>query len=133
MNIKKTIVVSFVLFVTMCMVAHSVVAHHHNETTHSVVAHNECHEHDCEHETDSNNDCCTIENCLLSDFFTFTHSYKCTKHTSLSFNSFYIPVNYHLPKLTDYAGFDFREKPYVLHFYSAFIAQFNGLRAPPTC
>ena len=133
MRMQKTITAIFLLFVTISMVAHSSIAHHHDgEISHAIVENTENHEHDhnCEHETQRAANCCTIENCLLSDFFR-TVSYKFTKH---NFGGFILSFsNYCLPKITNCLKIDFGETPYVPLFYSEFVAQSIGLRAPPAC
>lgn len=145
MNIRKTIIYTFLLFVTFCMVAHpSIVHHHHGENVHSIVEnagqHNhDCTQHaypnhDCEHETQDAGNCCSFNNCLLGDFFIFTHSYKCTKHgTHNCDEANHIVLQYNVPEINDSAELYCEKPPYILHFYSEFIAQFNGLRAPPIC
>jgi hypothetical protein len=75
-----------------------------------------------------------LNNCSLGDFFTFTHSYKCVKHgfdNSDSYN--YMVLRYTIPHITDFAGFYCEAPPYRVYLYSEYIAQFNGLRAPPVC
>ncbi|MCL2329576.1 MAG: hypothetical protein FWC39_13835 [Bacteroidetes bacterium] len=142
MSIKKTITATFLLFVTVCMVAHSAVVHHHSGNSHSITEHHEldCEEqhshenHDCEHEKHNNITCCTIDNCLLNDFYTFARSYKITKHHSHNCTvCCFMISNYYLPQTYYYTEFDFGEIPFVPIFYSEFVARSIGLRAPPVC
>ena len=142
MNVKKTISVSFLLFVNIILLAHSAVCHHHdydNQTLVVVCSTNQ--EHNCAqhtnnqtcHDTKNAHTCC-VENCHLNDFFTPTNTVRFSKPI---FNTIDIIIH-NIPacqtiQITDLAGLPFRQKPYIPLFYTDFVAQSIGLRAPPVC
>jgi len=141
MDIKRTISVSFLLFANMVILAHSVVFHHHDCQLFAVICaenHN-CNENakqknHCDHENHAKNSCCVFENCLLSKPFTKADDFKLTKPIINNFDIFFIytPANQTII-ITDLTGLPFRQRPYLLLFYSDFISQPIGLRAPPAC
>ena len=141
MSVKKTISVSFLLFVNIIMLTHSAVCHHDDQTIVAVCSANQ--EHDCAqhsehsnncHDTEDSHTCCVIKNCLLSDFFTQTNTVRFSKPI---FNTIDIIINdipaYQTIQITDLAGLPFQQKPYIPLFYTDFVAQSIGLRAPPAC
>ena len=86
MSLKKTVSISFLLFVNMVVLAHSVIFHHH-ESQQPAVFCNENQEHYCDEDTgrhecpgtENAHKCCTIENCFLDNPFTKADVLKLTK------------------------------------------------------
>ena len=143
LSVKKVISLSFLLFANAIILVHSVVFHHHDSQQFAVICaenqKHDCNEHTkqkkhCDHENHSKNSCCVIENCLLSNLFTKTDRFKLTKPIVSNFDIIInnIPV-YKTVQITDLAGLPFRQNPFVPLFYSEFISQSIGLRAPPVC
>ena len=139
---KKTISLSFLLLANMIILAHSVVFHHHDSRLHIVLCDaNQVHECDRRSEQHNNcpaskdkNKCCAIENCLLSVFITKDDGFKQTEPVV---NNLDIILNAILAcqtiNITDLSGLPFWQKPYLPLFYSTFVSQSSGLRAPPAC
>ena len=146
MSIKKAISLSFLLLANTIILAHAIVAHHHNgifvvlEATH--------HEHDCNayHPDDAqpvhscNDPFChgDIDNCTLSMFYTSIGDDRPVIRTcDFDFNvlpCFLILISgYSIPQIFDDIGLPFRQKPYLLFCNTEHISQSPGLRAPPVC
>ena len=141
MNIKKVISLSFLLLANISMLAHAVAFHHHDRQLPAVIC-TENQKHHCDENTEPHNcpdtehsgKCCTIENCLLSSPFTKADGFELTKSIANNFDIIInnIPV-YQTVQIINLVGLPFRQNPYVPLFYSEFIAQSIGLRAPPAC
>jgi len=142
MSIKKAISLSFLLLANVVMLAHLVVFHHHDNqiTATSCAAYQEhyCSEnteqHHC-HDTKNTGKCCVNENCPLSTPFTKADDFKQIKPVFNNFDFIIINIfpTYQITQITDLVGLPFRQKPYLPLFYSEFISQSMGLRAPPAC
>jgi hypothetical protein len=106
---------------------------HHHDSQISVVLCAENQEHHC-HDTENTNNCCAIENCFLNNLFTKADDFKIIKPI---LNNFDIITNdfpvYLISQITDLNGLPFRQKPYIFLFYTDFVSQSAGLRAPPVC
>ena len=159
MKVKKAISLSFLLFANVAILVHIVLFHHHNSPlSASYCIANQTHhctentKHHCAEDADrykkypdnesthnypdnkSANNCCTIENCLLSAFFTKIDGFKLTKPVVNNHDIFFYDIpTFQTLHINDLAGLLFRQKPYLLLFYSAFVSQSPGLRAPPVC
>ena len=140
MTAKKIVSLSFLLLANVVILVHSVVFHHHDHLTPVVlcVISQEHHcdgttEHHC-HDTENTNKCCIIENCSLNAPFTKANSCKLIKPVFNNFDFIInnIPAN-QITQIADLKGLPFRQKPYLPLFYSEFISQSMGLRAPPDC
>jgi hypothetical protein len=146
MGIKRVISLSAHLFVSMVLLAHLFVCHHHdhdhdNQTLVAACATNQ--EHDCNHDTEQHKDCpdandvhkcCVVDNCILNDLFAPTNIVKLPKKFFNSFDFFTSNISDNQTiQVADLSGLPFRQKPFIPLFYTEFISQSIGLRAPPIC
>ncbi len=146
MTIKKAISVSLLLFVNMLMLAHIVIPHHHHEEAETVClfdthckdskeAHNhECHDtHNHDHEGNpTENKCCIDKVYTRAD----NNARTCSVHKNCNcWQTLYtlIPNNFNAQDFVDDTVIHFRQKPHLPLFYTDFVAQSIGLRAPPAC
>ena len=142
-SIKKVIASSFLFLATTIMLAHAIIPHHHHNglifTT--ITAH---HDHDCNsHDAQSEDDSCDyplcsdgIENCELATFFARNDSERRTVQLSdfafdLFSSDFILFTNDHIPPLNNDIGLSFRQNPFLPSYYSEYVSQSHGLRAPP--
>ena len=159
MDVKKAISLSFLIIANAAILMHIVMFHHHNSALAAAfcVA-NQTHcctentQHHCTGNADRNNtcpsdenahndpcnkcanNCCTIENCLLNAFITKIDGFKLTEPAANSLNIFIHTIPTFLTHhINDLAGLPFRQKPYIPLFYTTFVSQSPGLRAPPVC
>ena len=123
------------------MLVHSVVFHHHDNPI-SVVFCAENQKHHCPDHTEQHNcpdtenthKCCTFQNCLLGAPYTKTDDFKPIKPGFDNFEFIVIiSSSNRITPITDLTGLPFRQKPYLPLFYSEFVSQSIGLRAPPAC
>ena len=142
MSVKKAISLSFLLLANVIILVHPVVFHHHDhehQTSADVCVVNqehhcgECTENHCP-DAENTGRCCVVKNCLLNSPFTQANTYKLTKPV---FNNFDFIIN-NIPvcqtiQITDLTGLSFRQIPDIFLFYTDFVAQSIGLRAPPAC
>ena len=132
MRVKKVISLSFLLLANVVMLAHSVIFHHHDNPM-SVVLCAEDHEHHCP-DTETPSKCCTFQNCLLGAPYTKADDFKPIKQGFDNFEFIVIiSSSNRITPITDLTGLPFRQKPYLPLFYSEFVSQSMGLRAPPAC
>ena len=141
MTTKKVLAFSFLLIANISILAHTVLFHHHENPV-SVDVCAESYKHCCSdnnkekqnHSAEHTNKCCVFDNCILNNPFTITDNYKQIKP---EFNSFFTVKNIGafdgITQITKLDGLPFRQKPYLLLFYTEFISQSMGLRAPPVC
>ncbi|MDR0795238.1 MAG: hypothetical protein LBE79_04185 [Tannerella sp.] len=147
---KKVISLSLFLLANIILLVHTVIPHHHhaNEIICFYDSHCENSQEACaneyqdaqtghhEHKRNASSEKC----CVIDDSYTFTHNnlktschpYKkcdCGKKIfySLISNVFYSSDFVNDPEI------HFRQNPFVPLFYSVFISQSIGLRAPPVC
>lgn len=136
MNVKKTIASIFLLFVTMFMVAHSAVVHHHSgDHLHAIVEHfdsnNECTKSACEHEHAAGNNCCSNDNCSLGEFFRITQMHDFAKQ-NINFVTLFFENNA-VPQIISSTLLHSGETPFASSFYRTLKLSSVGLRAPPAC
>ena len=151
MSMKRALSLSCLLLANIILLAHAALPHHHHETisicfcdtTHCDNNKETCtHEHHgtetAHHEHTnypSSDKCCIIDTIYTpaqNNIKTSCHQHEkcdCGKMTvyALVSNNLYT---------SDFVGdtiFHFRQNPYVPLFYSEFISQSIGLRAPPAC
>ena len=132
MSIKKAISLSFLLFANVVILAHSVIFHHHDS---QIPCNENTEQHHCCDDTGHTGKCCDSKNCLLDTPFTRNND---SNQLLPVFNNFdfviinIVPAN-QIIQITDLTGLPLRQRPYPLLFYSGFISQSMGLRAPPVC
>ena len=125
-SIKKAISLSFLLLVSIVILAHAVIPHHHHRGI-SFILEATYPEHD-----DLN------ENCLLSNIYVKKSN---NKQTFQLYDSDYDPFPCILTLFLDNSTYQiknnvsllFRQKPYLHSNHTEFIARSAGLRAPPVC
>jgi hypothetical protein len=128
-SIKKATALSFLLLANTILLIHSAVPHHHHE---DIVV---CffNSHTCEHEEDSCPEkCCIIDN----DYTPAENKVKTSCHTHNKCNCgqmlfALISNSLNTPDFIDNIAIHFRQSSYIPLFYSEFISQSVGLRAPP--
>ena len=141
MRLKRAISLSFLLVANVIVLAHAIVLHHHHEDT--SICFNNSHCQDCKETHDSQtNDRnsypgkCSI---IIDDNYTPASNYlniSCHLHNKCDCTH----ILYALISTTLYTGdfvadliIHFRQNPFIPLFYSDFISQSLGLRAPPVC
>jgi len=131
-KVKKVISLSFLLLANVVMLAHSVIFHHHDDLIPVVVC-NVNHENHCS-DAENPSKCCIVQNCLLCAPYTKADDFKQIKPVldNFEFIADIFSAN-QITQITDLAALPFRQKPYLLPFYSEFVAQSIGLRASPVC
>jgi len=149
--VRKSIVLSFLFFAKLMILAHAIVPHHHhNGLIFTIIAAH--HEHDCNSHNDhqrckdaqSDGKCdythCNedFENCVLT--MMFVKSCNCRQTFLLhhcSFDAlpfvFTLLADYSAPQIDDDVGLPFRQNPLLPSYLSEYISQSLGLRAPPVC
>ncbi len=142
MGIKKVISLLFLLLANVVILAHSVVFHHHDNPIPVTlcVADQEHHcdenaeQNHCCHDTESAGNCCDSKSCLLNTPFTTNDNIRALSAVNnFDFVIIHLFSVNQIVQITDLTGLPFRQKPYSLPFYSEFISQSKGLRAPPVC
>ena len=150
MSIKKAITLSFLLLANIILLAHAAVPHHHHETIsicfcdmHGTNCEETCtHEHHDtqtthheQHEFPSSDDCCYIDT-----FYAPTHNNlktSCHLHEKCECGKMIlyalISTSIYTSDFVEDTIIHFRQNPCVQLFYSDFISQSIGLRAPPAC
>ena len=143
MSIKKAISLSFILLANTIILAHAIVAHHHDGMFKMAVAIHHEHEHDCDSDDAQPVDSCNdpfchgdISNCVLSSFCMSVGDDKpVIPIHDFDFNL--LPclltafTGCAIPPIIEDIGLPFRQKPC---FYNTdYISQSFGLRAPPVC
>jgi hypothetical protein len=141
---KKAIALSFLLFAVILVLAHSVVPHHYHHNIFAVCFQTfhctdseEMHErfHDYHRHGDG---CSTMEECqLLKEMYLRLDNNKIQIDLNLDNDIQNIvlllfSVN-PIAEINGLEGLPFRQKSCLLLFYTDFIAQSIGLRAPPVC
>jgi len=127
MNIKKAISLFILLFVNVMILAHAAIPHHHHEAT-SVFFTVYCEDCSDEHEHHT-----------LTDTAYNTPSGKYTKHICCSYTNCDCKQNLNnlvanvliTQNFVDNTIIHFQQKPYFFPFYTEFVVQSLGLRAPP--
>jgi hypothetical protein len=139
---KKTTALLFLLLANSILVVHSFVPHHHHGSmeacynSHCEEAHqhehHDKHANQNEHEENSTSDkCCNIDNCYFPSENKI--NITCQIHAKCDCGHAYILISDFL-KVQDFVDdteIYFRQNPYVPIFFSDFISQSLGLRAPP--
>ena len=137
--IRKTICFTVLWLANICLLVHIILPHHHHGETEicfsdscckdSEEAHN--HEHN---DTPYSGKCCTIDNVYFStDNDTKITCYAQTNNSCGQLLFALIPSILNTCDFIENTEIHFRQNPHVLIFYSDFISQSNGLRAPPAC
>ena len=127
-SIKKALASTFLMLVSMVILAHAVIPHHHHDGIPVVAAHNENEGNTTNHDTDEYWLLSMVKVRLGNDKQTFQ---------SLDFDYNLLPCFLTLfsdqstCQIKDDVGLLFRQKPYLLSDHTKFIACSKGLRAPP--
>ena len=123
MSIKKTMALIFLLFAGMVILAHAVVPHHYHNGIPCVAEH-----HDNLHDSHSQGE--NAEDCFFSTVYV-----RLSNNDRQIFQSFdFDLLPCFLILFSDYFVFKiekFEQKPYLLPFYTEYVSQSLGLRAPP--
>ena len=138
---------SFLLLANINILVHTIVCHHHYDDI-SVIYSTHC-EHDCgshnnhQHDDNSPSDHCkdpychgSINDCLLTNFCVKFGNDKSTFQL-VYFNFNFLPFisslfsDYSLQPIYNNTCLPFRQKPYLPSYYTDYVSQSFGLRAPP--
>jgi hypothetical protein len=121
-SIKKAISLSFLLIVNIVILTHALIPHHHH---HGIPVIPVAAQHDNSHPDDPDN----------SEVVYVRLNNEKQLIQSLDFN--YFPsfftlfAGFTVENITADSGRPFKQKPYLLSYNTACIAQLHGLRAPP--
>lgn len=139
---KRAIALSFLVLANMAILVHVVIPHHHHNNFVICFLTSHCtddeeasgHPYDCNHH--QHNDDGTEECLLLTEMYIKIDNNRSV--VDLNFhNDFQYPVLLLLVnpiiKITDLENLPFRQTPYLLSYYTEYIARSTGLRAPPAC
>ena len=126
---KRAISLSFLLIANVILLAHTVVPHHHHENVSICFSQTTHHEHEG---NPSSEKCCVIDN----DYTPAENKLKTACHIHIKCNCgqilFALVSNsLNIQDFADDTIIHFRQNPYIPLFYSKFISQSIGLRAPP--
>ena len=142
----KVIQLSFLLLANIILLAHAIVPHHHHEDEGLCFFETRCpmdeeacsgenhdtqtahHEHN---QFPSSDQCCLIDNAYAPAINEIKTS--CSQHEKCDCRYTLISNILYTCDTCDEPIIHFRQNPSVPHFYSEFIAQSIGLRAPPAC
>ena len=128
---NKAVCCTALLFANILLLVHVVVPHHHHEGV--IACFNTSHNH--EHPTNpSPEKCCFIDNIYIFE----DSNTKNISRSLVNFDGGPVEYSFILNRLliqvfTNQTGVPFRQNPYVPIFYSDYVSQSNGLRAPPAC
>ena len=146
MRRHKVISLSFLLLANIVLLAHAVVLHHHHEdeglcffetrcSTDEEACSDENHDSQTAHhehnQFPSSDQCCFIDNVYALVINEIKSS--CSQHEKCDCKHALISNILYTNDVCDDPIIHFRQNPSVLLFYSEFIAQSIGLRAPPVC
>ena len=140
MSLKRAISFSFLLLANILVLAHVFISHHHHhdEIEACVVPHCEdahhCHEHQ-QHEHENNH---FPDKCCIDIYPPANNNIKhtCRSHKNCDCGQVFfalIATPLYTHDFVDDTIIHFRQNPFVPLFYSEFISQSLGLRAPPAC
>ena len=129
-NVKKGIVFSCWLIVGAIILAHAVVPHHHHEGMPCISY--------THHDSSGQHPCDAHEDCLLTKIYLKWNNEKQThQFHQFDFTPFPCQIilftNDFTCRIQENIGLLSEQKPYILPFYTLFIAHSSGLRAPPVC
>ena len=140
---KKAIKLSFLLLANTVLLVHVAIPHHHHHNNTAVCilaihcADNKempkhTHDSDCQQHDDGSE----MEECPLKEVYVRLENNKLLVDISLD-NNFQYPVLLFsfnpMDRMTGLMGLTFRQNPYLLPYYTNYISQSLGLRAPPVC
>jgi len=142
MSLKRAISFSFLLLANILLLAHLVVPHHHHEHLSVCFCDFQCNDievctHTQPHEHEKNSipqKCCFIDNAYPPANNNIKHT--CRPHKNCDCGQVFfalIATPLYTHDFVDDTIIHFRQNPFVPLFYSEFISQSLGLRAPPTC
>lgn len=120
-SVKKAIVLSFLLLASTMILAHAIVPHHHSDVDNC--NHSHCHG--------------NIKNCSLATvYIKFNNDKQICQTLDSNFDSFpcflaLFPNYSTSSSLAIDLGLPDKQKPYLSSYYTEYISQSSGLRAPP--
>ena len=145
--IRKAVFYIALWAANIVLVAHIAIPHHHHGNVEICFFHTHCkdskeahhHEqhdtHNHEHEGNPLSDKC----CIIDHVYFASHNnikIACRAHTNCDCGQMLyalISKTLSIQDFVDDTEIHFRQNPYAPLFYSEFISQSNGLRAPPAC
>ena len=142
MRLKKAISLFFLLLANVIILVHIAIPHIHHSNTVVCFGVTHCEEHDEAHSHSHDTGCHThddgegLEECPLKE--QYVRFENITSLADYGLHNVQYPVLFLFAinlvvEITDLEGLPFRQNPYVPLFYSEFISQSIGLRAPPVC
>ena len=137
--IKKAVCFTALWLANILLLVHIVLPHHHHGEREICFFDSCCKDSEKAHHHEQNDipssgKCCTIDNIYYSTIN--DTKIACCDHENCSCGQWLYAV---IPNILNTCGFienttfHFRQNPHALLFYSDFVAQSNGLRAPPAC
>lgn len=138
---KRTIAFIFILLANISLLAHAAIPHHHHTSVGICFHSTHCtdckdtdkHSHDANHQHDDGD---AKEACMLNEMYARFDN-KPIVDSNLGDETQYpvILLFSAIPStpITDPGGLPFRQKPYLLSFYTDPVPLPFGLRAPPVC
>jgi len=137
--IKKAVSFTILWLANILLLAHIALPHHHHGEAETCFFNSCCQDSEKEHHHEqdgipSAEKCCAID----SVYFSTNNDTKiaCCDHENCGCGQWLYAV---IPTVLNNCGFventavHFRQNPYVLGFYTDFVTQSLGLRAPPAC
>jgi hypothetical protein len=138
MYIKRAISFSFLLLANVFLLAHVVIFHRHHEEAGAGLIHSHCTDNEkaCHHEHEhpfSSDRCCIVDNVYAPARNIVKTS--CRSHTNCDCKVLYalISTPLYINDFVDDIQIHFPKNPFVPVFYTKFVSQSIGLRAPPVC
>ena len=141
-SVKRAMTLSFLLLANIILLVHAVIPHHHhdlvccspnahcddNDETHEHTADSGCQQHDDENKG---------KECPLKDVYMKPENDKSlvdlNPHNDLQYPVLLLFPVKSMVKITDLKNLPFRQKPCLLFYYTDYLSQSLGLRAPPVC
>jgi len=149
---KRAISLSFILLANIILLAHAVIPHHHHDTIPVVIiSHHEhdrkAHEHHHHHDDNEPVNSCDasdshahngFEDCILANlFFRLENERQEFQTVNCDFGLLLwlspLLSGYELPPIINDTGLPFRQHPLQPSYFTDYISQSLGLRAPPYC
>ena len=147
MNVKKIILLSFLLFANVLLLVHAVFPHHYHEDTGLCFTFHcrdskEAHSHENnkpqthQHEGNPSPDICQIDDVYTTANNIIKNTYKaaCCEHIDCDCEQvLHLLILNHL-NISDFGTeLPFQPKPYLVSYHTKYISRSLGLRAPPVC
>jgi len=145
---KKALSLSLLLLANIILLAHAAVPHHHHETicicfcntpycegNKGTCTHEHHDANTTHHENNHNEQCCSIDTIYTAEYKNIKTSCHVHEKCDCGKTVVYVvpPNSLYTSDFVDETIIHFRQNPDLPLFYSEFISQSIGLRAPPAC